>query len=480
MKTISKRLLFMLFSILLFILLFLIVVFPTFFEKDILVNLKSESFVESSDSFANPYQGWYRIYTYLLADNQTITKEQIAESLTFDPDTRLALLEINLKEYQNCPISSDGLIYLDSLFSAWSSSNKQLIVRFLYDWDSNATKTEPANIDQICEHMTQVSEVVNRYHDHIYILQGIFVGNYGEMNNSSYLSNKSIRLLMEHLASVTDPSIYLSVRTPAHWRTINQTFRVPDKKEAFSDTILSRVGLFNDGMLGSANDLGTYGDLPYEKLSSYEEKAIREDEINFQNKLCEYVPNGGEVVLDNPCNDLETAIHDLISMHVSYLNCDYDTSVLNKWKSTVYKGADAVFGDKNGYEYVGEHLGYRYVLCDLQLNDQSDFDQETELILKIKNAGFANSLRKFKPELLLENKKTSKQISIPLKDDPRLWKSGEETDLHISLPIREYEKGTYHIYFKLSDPATKEIIRFANTLPLSKQGYKLGELTIEK
>ena len=44
----------------------------------------------------------------------------------------------------------------------------------------------------------------------------------------------------------------------------------------------------------------------------------------FQEKLCQYVPNGGEVTVDNEYNDLDNAITDLSQMHVSYLNSEHD------------------------------------------------------------------------------------------------------------------------------------------------------------
>ena len=43
------------------------------------------------------------------------------------------------------------------------------------------------------------------------------------------------------------------------------------------------------------------------------------------------MPNGGEVVLDNPLNDFSQAVEALRCMHVSYLNAEHDLNVLRKW-----------------------------------------------------------------------------------------------------------------------------------------------------
>lgn len=478
MKTNPKKLI----LTLTFALLLLLAIITVFlhFQQNPQISVSADSFTESSSPLKNPYQGLYRIYGYLLTDTRTVTEEEVAKNTAQDSNSRLALLEINLKEYRDTPISKEGLKNLDTLFSSWSKSNKQLIVRFLYDWDGKAPETEPEHIDRILEHMTQVGEIVNRHSDQVYILQGIFVGNCGEMNNSRYMTDESLCCLMEHLASVIDPSIYLSVRTPAHWRTVNRSFDAPEAGEAFSDSLRSRIGLFNDGMLGSANDLGTYGELPYKELNSYHDKADREGELAFQNKLCEYVPNGGEIVLDNPYNDLENAIADLSAMHVSYLDYDYDTAVLDKWKSSTYQESGSVFDGMSGYDYIGEHLGYRYVFRSLDLDYDPDSGKKATLTLEIENTGFANSLRKFKPEILLENTETSETFPLSTDTDSRFWKSLKKTDVAIPLQPAAYQEGSYRIFFKLTDSSTGETIRFANTLPLSEKGYEIGRLDITK
>ena len=63
------------------------------------------------------------------------------------------------------------------------------------------------------------------------------------------------------------------------------------------------------------------------------------------------VYNGGEVIMPNPYNDGDTAIETLTKMHVSYLNSQYDGTVLQKWKEqktdkteSVFEQIDAVWG----------------------------------------------------------------------------------------------------------------------------------------
>lgn len=442
------------------------------------ITFQPRTFTVTDRHLSNPYQGWYRIFGYVLSDTETITPEDLSSDCS-SYSCEIALLLINLRNYKTSDISSAGLAQLDAIFSAWQKEEKQLIVRFLYDWDGQARKTEPDDISVIKRHMEQTSRLVNQYKDCIYLLQGIFVGNNGEMNNSDYMAEDHMRSLAEYLASVIDSSIYLSVRTPAHWRTISQSYEPLAADQAFSGTLSARIGLFNDGMLASFNDLGTYGSTSLSLAEKFSDKGTREEEIAFQNTLCRFVPNGGEVVTDNTCNDFDNALTDLKKMRVSYLNYDYDKNVLDKWKSAVYEGDDC-FNGCSGYDYIGEHLGYRYTLLSSDCTFDTLRDDTAAMHLTIENSGFSGSYRPFSSQITVINQDTDEIKTIPLDYDSRYWSGGETVTLSVPLDIRTWQTGNYHIYYALTDPATNRQIRFANTLIPSENGYWIADLEISK
>lgn len=81
-----------------------------------------------------------------------------------------------------------------------------IILRFLYDWDGQALSTEPSDLPQIKNHISQISSTVNKYADCVYILQGTLTGNTGEMNHSNYGDINQIRQIIEAL----DQNYYIS------------------------------------------------------------------------------------------------------------------------------------------------------------------------------------------------------------------------------------------------------------------------------
>lgn len=440
------------------------------------VSYEASRYKETADILSNPWQGFYQLCGYYLKDENGNLESGIASHMAASRGDALVLIQINLGNYRSAPLSDKALQQLDTILSSWSGTDTGLILRFLYDWDGKGLESEPESIDLIKEHMSQVAPIVNRYAEHIYILQGIFVGNWGEMNNSAYLGHEAMTGLMNHLADLTDPSIFLSVRTPAQWRTIVDAADLPDPFPAFDGSLVSRLGLYNDGMLGSVTDTGTYGDTSRSGSDTPGDKGTREEELAFQEGLCRYVPNGGEVIIENPYNDLEAAIADLSQMHVSYLNKNYDPKVLDKWKDSVYTG-DGCFYGCSGFDYIRAHLGYRYVLRDSSLAFDTWRDDTASLSLTLENVGFASSLKALTLWVTVQDCATGELHAFPLADDLRFLSGGSAMTCHLDLPVRSIPAGTYDLYLSLQDVQTRQTVLLGNS-GLTEYGYPLGQLVI--
>ena len=233
---------------------------------------------ESAQSLDNPYRGFYRMSGYILSDGQKSSKAASwCKKSCKDNPYPLMLLEINLKNYSNTSISTNALKQLNKILNECTRAKKQVVLRFLYDWDGQALSSEPSDLSQIKKHISQLSSTVNSYADCIYILQGALIGNNGEMNNSNYNDINQIRQIIEELDQNIVPDIYLAVRTPAQLRGVLRTRNPLSSTNAWHGTLESRLGLFNDGMLGSVYDLGTYDDTPLQSDSAIDEQGTRNE-----------------------------------------------------------------------------------------------------------------------------------------------------------------------------------------------------------
>lgn len=451
------------------------------------VRTVSDSFEysESTEELGNPYCGWYNMYGYSLTDGPADQFDNTTSRyLSNSSNTRMVLLEINLKNFNNGPLTANALAQLNHTLDLWENEGHNLIVRFLYDWDGKAMETEPSEFETIKTHMSQVAAIINNHVSSVYIMQGIFVGDFAEMHSSHYMDEAHMTELADHLNSLIDKRIYLSVRTPQHLRTILGTASLPDVESTVKENSGNfRIGLYNDGMLGSSIDVGTYGSSDMQFTSdNFKSKGNRAQEIQYQNTLCLMVPNGGEAVLDNPYNDIDNAAVDLASMHVSYLNRAHDLSVINKWERQIYTGNDAFYGSTAKY-YISTHLGYRYVLRNASVTWKSH-KSTASLQLSVDNVGFAPSYRDFNVYITVESTDSKGNSSIDVVDVSdqtcvRTWYPGQTTNVNFTVPASVPENGTLSFYIKITDTYTGETIKLANNLESGSNGYCLGSLTIE-
>lgn len=448
-------------------------------NRRLIVTYEADTSSESSSPIQNPFCGFYKINGYLLADdvkNKDLIN-QVRKNCKDNPYP-LVLTEINLQNYSDSSLSSAAQQQLDTILTQYTSAKKQVILRFLYDWNGKAIQTEPSDFQQIKKHISQISSAVNKHKDCVYIIQGAFIGNIGEMNNSNYNDINQIRQLIETLADSTDPQIYLAVRTPAQLRGILRTSVPLSSQDSENGELISRLGLYNDGMLGSVYDMGTYDDTPRTSDSKPDEPGTRKEELLYQYKLCQYVPNGGEVTMDNQYNDLDNAISDLAQMHVSYLNSDHDKAVLNKWKDSTYRGK-GVFHNINGYDYISAHLGYRYFIKESHIDFHSIISDDAALYLTIANTGFSSAYKKYDSTLILTEDDTGKTTRIETTIDNRRISGNDQTDFKTNLNIRSLRKGRYTLALEMKDPYTRDYIHFANTEFETSNSIPLGTMTIQ-
>ena len=162
------------------------------------IRMENYRFRESARELRNPGRGFYNLYRYEITDEKVNYWQLVQEMYRGDENTTLSLVEINLQKYREGEISEAGMGNMEALFQALGDLDKQLIVRFMYDWDGENEKYEPETIDIILRHMEQVEDVLREASGQIFVVQGLFIGNWGEMNGTKY----SIPLYSFHLSQL--------------------------------------------------------------------------------------------------------------------------------------------------------------------------------------------------------------------------------------------------------------------------------------
>jgi hypothetical protein len=198
--------------------------------------------------------------------------------------------------------------------------------------------------------------------------------------------------------------------------------------EAFTGTAKARLGFHNDCFLSNASDYGTY-------VNPSVESPYLAAESN-------YVPTGGETCAYlPPRSDCPSAVAEMAKYHWSFLNLEYNTTVLNAWKT------------QGCFTQVGQKLGYRFVMTNGSFSSTGKPGGAFAVKLNVQNQGWASAYNARDVELVFRNTATSALYRVKLSTDPRRWTAGQTTaiDQSVTLPS-DMPKGNYALLLNLPDP----------------------------
>lgn len=324
-------------------------------------------------------RGWYCLLPVLLGTG--VSEEWIRLSIL--PTENMVLVVFALTRYKNSPLDEVALQDIRCVLNYLKSCGIHMVVRFTYDREGQALLHEPDNIAQVTKHTRQVAEVIKEYKEDIFLLQGLMLGNWGEMHGSRYLSRVDMQMLYRIWEEETGGEIFLSVRKPVFLRSILSKEQWKYKK----------LGIFNDGILASFSDYGTYAEAVSEenpKALDWEETWSRKEELDFQKEVAYRVPVGGEAIWGDGYSEKLSAreiLKELQDRNLTYLNKQYDEKLWNRLKQMPCP-IRGVFQDRSLYEYIGAHLGYRYYVENAKLI-LPKAGRELQARMKLKNLGFA-------------------------------------------------------------------------------------------
>ncbi len=334
------------------------------------------SFGDRNEKPVNPGRGWYHIYTFQLEKKD----ENELEWLPYYENETLALLLIDIGAYRDGPIDGDALIYFENIIKKFRREGKEIILRIVYDREGKGLEKEPSLFSRVKGHMLQLGKIVKRHLDDIYISQGVFVGSWGEMHSSKFLSANGLKELAGTWNEAAG-GVGMAFRKPAQIRS------AVGGSENFDEYMRSggkMIGLFDDAILALGGHLGTFAESVEKggKKPGWDEPWGRDDEFKFIRTIAAAAPCGGEAVANGALPSPDEAVGVLKGMRISYLNCVHDEKMIRYWKSCA-----PFCGWENLYEYIGAHMGYRMAVAGV--GARADGRHGPYLKIIIENRGFA-------------------------------------------------------------------------------------------
>ena len=354
---------------------------------------------------------------------------------------RLVYSSLNLADYNETEtLPNDFLSTVTENLSKAKAAHIGVILRIKYR--NNIDSNDPEK-SLILSHLQQLEAVLQPYEETIVVAQAGLIGSWGEWHSftgdfdegtDGYLQNR--REVLNALAAIL-PHTPLQIRTPMHKEQLlgssayygeEGSAAMITEAEAYGTTLKSRLGHHNDCFLRTITDSGTYVRDNIAFWKSYVANDTR------------FTPMGGETcgIGDGDeayLSDCDNALHEMRTLHFSFLNDDYHPDVLQKWK------------DQGCYDTIREDLGYRFTAQSLHYSyDAEGFD----LRLNLNNEGFASPYRFGTLSFVLQN--DSRHYRFSVSADMRRWESGQTQEIEKHFDLSNVEAGTYCLYLQINAP----------------------------
>lgn len=402
--------------------------------------------------------------TYTLDATTVLTNPErgFYHHLETTPGSYDALDANSLKAYRNDGISHilrvfylDGLTaspipasYLTSMradFKAVRDAGLTAIIRFAYTTDEAGNDATPA---QVLSHIDQFAPVLKDNEDIIEVVQAGFVGAWGEWYYTTHFGNTGTlssadwaarKSVVDKLLGVTSRPVQL--RTPAYKRTMYGATTLTDATAYSNSNTSSRVGFHDDCFVADDQDEGTFQDPADSPFMAADSR---------------YVPVGGETCAYNaPRSACPSALADMQKYHYSFLNIDYEPSVISHWKTD------------GCYATMQQKLGYRLALVSGKYSKTAQSGGSMHVEMVIQNDGYGSIVNPKALAISLHNSGGG-TTRIPLNADARRWGPGQST-VSQDIAVGGLAPGDYEVWLSLG-PVEASLtgrpeyqVRFANS-----------------
>ena len=407
------------------------------------------TFKESDEIIANPERGFYsaRSSGYPLT----------ASDITSNRVNKITLFYIGYQIPADAKIpesSSDKSITsisrIRNEMQLLRDGGAKCILRFAYS-DSEEEKPWDATPQWVAEHISQIKPILQEYSDVIMTFQAGFVGVWGEwyytdnfVFNPQNAEEHALRKeVVDAMLEALPADRSVALRTPMfkRWMYAESYTDTLTVSTAYDGSAKSRIGCFNDCFGASSTDYGTFED---------------EETREFWKKDTRYVFMGGETCGVSDYCKCEQSLTDMEDYHWSYLNSDYNKSVIARWEET------------GCLDEIKQRLGYRLSLTEVYHSEHAVAGKRFNVNIGIRNTGFAAPMNPRDVELVLVSNSGQKTI-FELDDvDPRYWFANGTYNISETITLPAEASGSHSMYLNLPDPKTtlrnnpKFSIRLAN------------------
>jgi len=386
---------------------------------------------------------------------------------------------------------------LEACFAAAEKQGVQVIPRFAYAWDAYVG-AEPDDFTMIERHIEQICTAINKYKDTVISVECGIIGPWGEMHSSKYREPEYERRVVKAYLDNLHEDITLQTRTASFITQYHGDIKSVDFMKGLpikADDPIYRMGMYNDGYLGTDSDYGTWwGDA----------NLSRENGIIFLREQNKRIPYGGEMAYNTIAHAKENGtpiynddfVKELYYTHLSYLdNITYMGHAICSELTRIYLSERHVFEglpDVSAYygqslqKFMLDHMGYRFVLRSAETTATVDPGTTVSFRGKVENVGFGNLLAGMTAELIIVAPNGTYN-AVPVSIDPQKWYSAQISEYSVTLTVpKSLKAGKYNAFLRFGTVGYKDAassaatIKFANKQPVTNVfgGNYIGSFSV--
>ena len=392
------------------------------------------TYTESDAAFPNPERGYYFVDDFHSPSDSPLRANSLKVNRSLN--RTISYQGYYITDYMESDIAPEYLDLMRANMQILRENGVKCIIRFAYKTDMYETGHPwDASPEWVARHIEQVKPILQEYGDVILCYQAGYVGVWGEWYYTDhFVSGPSTpeehalrKAVVDAMLDALPTDRQVALRTPMFARMMyaNDYTDTLTLATAHSGSDLSRLAAFNDCFGASSNDQGTF--------SGSESRE-------FWKKNTRYTLMGGETCAVSKFCECEASLKDMEDYHWTYLNSEYNTSVISRWR-------------KNGcYDEIERRLGYRLHVSDLYHTPAPAADSDMRVVLQIKNTGFSAPINPRAVELVIVDGKGNTTVYEQKDVDPRYWFAGETVTLDKVIKLPADASGECTLYLNLPDP----------------------------
>ncbi len=413
----------------------------------------------ATEGLANPERGFrFEIKVGLEDGEGSYARHNWPFAYYKDDGVVMAQAYCYLTKYFDSDIPQSKLDALQADFDRARKDGVKFVLRFAYQDVMENAKNTPS-LERILSHIKQLTPIVRKNIDVIYVLQTGWLGAWGEFHsdpNGIDRDPKAVNAILQATLDMLPPSRSTMVRRMAYRDLAEQA-------AGEGNLDVSRIGFFNDGTMANYSDGGTFsrtekGEPEFDKVTRESAHLPVEGELFWG-----AVPN---LIHANALSTLDRFIqHHYTTFSIVHSNSELDCKCsIDAWKVTPFTAemlkAHGLPCDENyfkrnpqpsGYEYIRDHFGYR---LEAVQNEGKMENGTYKGSVTIRNVGFSRPINPRKVYLVLYNKKGA-AYEFATNVDARTFAPWEEVKVSLSgkLPA-DAPKGKYRAALWLPDEET--------------------------